>query len=98
MRYEIRKSDERASSGECCNGRGEGASLVQVTRNSMRIFGIFSVLVSCLSTKSAVVSWDGGGDGGTWHDANNWSADQVPGTTDDVVISIPGTNFTVIIT
>lgn len=63
----------------------------------MRSLGIFLVL-GCLTAKSAVVSWDGGGDGATWHDANNWSADQVPGTTSDVVISIPGTNFTVVVT
>src|SRR5687767_8434613 len=64
----------------------------------MRKFGIFLILAICLSAKSAVISWDGGGDGATWQDANNWSTDQAPGTADDVVISIPGANFTVVIT
>ncbi len=33
------------------------------------------------------VSWDGGGDGVNWSDANNWSGDVVPGDNDDVTIA-----------
>jgi hypothetical protein len=40
------------------------------------------------------VTWDGGGDGTSWHDANNWSGDVVPGAADDVLIDVPG-NITV---
>jgi len=37
----------------------------------------------------ALVSWDGGGDGSSWADPLNWSADVIPGIVDDVLI--PGT-------
>lgn len=40
------------------------------------------------------ITWDGGGDGTSWHDANNWSGDVVPGAADDVLIDVPG-NITV---
>ncbi|HEY9172517.1 MAG TPA: CARDB domain-containing protein, partial [Verrucomicrobiae bacterium] len=33
------------------------------------------------------VSWDGGGDGVSWHDPLNWSGDAVPGTNNDVLIA-----------
>jgi hypothetical protein len=33
------------------------------------------------------VDWDGDGDGASWSDAMNWSADQVPAATDDVRIA-----------
>ncbi|MEM6470409.1 MAG: hypothetical protein AAF802_12705, partial [Planctomycetota bacterium] len=37
----------------------------------------------------AAVTWDGGGDGETWHDPLNWNTDVVPGEFDDVVIDVP---------
>ncbi|HMC11964.1 MAG TPA: hypothetical protein VKH44_11765, partial [Pirellulaceae bacterium] len=37
----------------------------------------------------ANVTWDGGGDGTTWGDRFNWSADTLPGASDDVVIDVP---------
>jgi hypothetical protein len=43
------------------------------------------------------ISWDGGGDGASWHDKNNWSGDRLPGASDEVLISVSGTptiNFT----
>lgn len=49
------------------------------------LFGFF-----CFATQSAVVTWDGGGDGGTWSDPLNWSGDAVPGSADDVTISVAG--------
>jgi hypothetical protein len=36
------------------------------------------------------VSWDGGGDGASWHDPLNWSADSLPGALDDVTINVSG--------
>ena len=36
------------------------------------------------------VYWDGGGDGTSWHDRNNWSTNIVPDFTQDVVIDVPG--------
>lgn len=38
----------------------------------------------------AAVAWDGGGDGVSWGDANNWSNNQVPTAADDVTIDVPG--------
>jgi agmatine/peptidylarginine deiminase len=42
-------------------------------------------------------TWDGGGDGVSWSDANNWSNNTLPGASDDVVIATNGT-FTVNVT
>ena len=39
---------------------------------------------------AGVVSWDGGGNGTSWHDPLNWSLDAVPGRTDDVLITLAG--------
>ena len=36
------------------------------------------------------VYWDGGGDGTSWHDPNNWSTNIVPDFTQDVIIDVPG--------
>jgi len=30
--------------------------------------------------------WDGGGDGASWHDANNWKTDKLPGAGDIIII------------
>ena len=42
-------------------------------------------------------TWDGGGDGTTWSDANNWDANTLPTTTDSVTI-IAGANVVVTVT
>ncbi|NTW49176.1 MAG: hypothetical protein HGB19_05485, partial [Chlorobiales bacterium] len=34
----------------------------------------------------AALSWDGGGDGTNWNDANNWNPNQLPTSSDDVTI------------
>jgi hypothetical protein len=34
----------------------------------------------------AQILWDGGGDGVSWLDANNWTGDALPGSTDTAVI------------
>ena len=44
----------------------------------------------------ASVSWDGGGDGTSWHDALNWSGNVLPGSSDDVVIDVDTEEITVI--
>lgn len=38
----------------------------------------------------AQVSWDGGGDGRSWHDPLNWSADVLPTGRDDVRVGLAG--------
>lgn len=52
------------------------------------------LLAVCLVTGgtlgAAPVSWDGGGDGTSWHDPLNWSGDALPTAADAVVISLPG--------
>ncbi len=40
-------------------------------------------------TLLAMVNWDGGGDGRSWLDPLNWSADALPGRGDDVRIGLP---------
>ncbi len=35
----------------------------------------------------AVIDWDGGGDGKTWHDAANWVGDIIPGSSDSARIA-----------
>jgi hypothetical protein len=37
------------------------------------------------------VDWDGGGDGVNWTDPINWNGNALPGSSDDVVIDVPGT-------
>ncbi|WP_406698318.1 MBG domain-containing protein [Singulisphaera sp. Ch08] len=46
----------------------------------------------CLEQRQllSTVSWDGGGDGVLWSDAENWSEDRLPSEQDDVVIDLPG--------
>ncbi|MFM9996087.1 MAG: beta strand repeat-containing protein [Phycisphaerales bacterium] len=44
----------------------------------------------------ALVSWDGGASTNSWHDAANWSGDQLPGANDDVVIDVPASAATVV--
>jgi hypothetical protein len=47
------------------------------------------------SRRVLAVTWDAGGDGTSWTDALNWSGDQLPLSTDDVVINYASNNFTV---
>ena len=55
---------------------------------------LFLALVPCvlLMTPSlrqaGVVTWNGGGDGSSWHDAANWDPDGVPTADDDVTIDV----------
>jgi len=44
------------------------------------------ILVGALTGLAQTISWDGGGDGVSWSDPLNWSGDQLPGPTNDVVI------------
>jgi hypothetical protein len=37
-----------------------------------------------------VVFWDGGGDGVSWDDSNNWTRNTLPGAEDTVTIDAPG--------
>lgn len=49
------------------------------------LIGIFST-VFVTPAYADSVSWDGGGDGSSWSDADNWNNDAVPGADDDVTI------------
>ncbi|QDU21299.1 PKD domain-containing protein [Urbifossiella limnaea] len=46
-------------------------------------------------TVPATVTWDGGGGNFDWNTAANWSADVLPGASDDVVIDLGSNNFAV---
>ena len=64
-------------------------------RRPLAVFFCLSSVLSLLSTVSAaVVTWDGGGGDTSWHTANNWNPDGVPGAADDVTINI-GANPTI---
>ena len=41
----------------------------------------------------AQVTWDGGGDGTSWDDPENWSEDALPTSSDDVIVNAPGTTI-----
>src|SRR5688500_5535771 len=53
--------------------------------------------LECLEdrTTPAAVLWDGGGGDFNWHNALNWSADALPGATDDAVIGSSFAGITV---
>ena len=51
---------------------------------------VFFDFLSDSGPPAATVSWDGGGDGTSWADPQNWSGDILPGPDDDVVIDVPG--------
>jgi hypothetical protein len=46
------------------------------------------------SVAAAPVSWDGLGDGVSWHSENNWDPNGVPGVADDVTIASGAVNLT----
>jgi hypothetical protein len=47
--------------------------------------------VTITATGSNQVLWDGGGDGTTWNNAQNWAGDVPPQLGDRVVIDVAGT-------
>jgi hypothetical protein len=52
---------------------------------------ILFVSIMYSAAHAGTVTWDGDGDGSSWHDALNWSGDALPGGADDVLIDIAGT-------
>lgn len=53
---------------------------------------LVAAVMSLLSgdAHAAAISWDGGGNGSSWSDPNNWSANVAPGAGDDVIINVEG--------
>ena len=51
------------------------------------------ILIICGGSASVAKTWDGGGDGTNWSDANNWNPNGVPTGSDDVIINAPGTTI-----
>lgn len=45
-----------------------------------------AVLVPATPSFAALIAWDGGGDGSTWLDPENWNPDQIPADGDAVVV------------
>src|SRR5262245_4558262 len=62
----------------------------------LRLFRFLALALLCstIPAFAAAISWDGGGGDNSWHNAQNWSGDALPGPTDDVVIS-PSTEIVV---
>ncbi len=52
------------------------------------VSGLIAVFLTAFTLNAAVIYWDGGGDGSSWDDANNWNPDQVPTTSDDARVEI----------
>src|SRR5262245_9149779 len=50
-----------------------------------------ATLVCCTGALGVTKTWDGGAGTLSWHDANNWNPDGVPGPADDVSIDVAGT-------
>ena len=57
-------------------------------RKILSIWIFLSVLMLSMSSADALVySWDGGGDGTSWEDADNWNREpDVPSSSDDINI------------
>jgi Secretion system C-terminal sorting domain len=69
--------------------------ILQITRKMGFLAFVLGVcLFSTQTAFSQVRTWDGGGDGTTWSDALNWSADVLPVASDSVII-IAGVNVQV---
>ena len=47
-------------------------------------------IAGSVGAAATTVSWDGGGDGTSWHDPLNWSDNKVPAATNDVLVTVTG--------
>lgn len=58
---------------------------------------VFLLFCHITLVSGSQVTWDGGGDGVSWNDPNNWTGDNVPAATDNVVLdnSLINTSYTV---
>jgi hypothetical protein len=56
-------------------------------------FALLGLFVIAFTSSAGIITWDGGGDGASWHDPLNWSGDAMPGAGDDVVVNV-ATNLT----
>ncbi|HLG41096.1 MAG TPA: hypothetical protein VI461_15550 [Chitinophagaceae bacterium] len=52
----------------------------------MKRFVLFFLFIISFFLSKAQIKWDGGGDGVSWNDGNNWVGNLVPDATDDVVL------------
>ena len=60
-------------------------------RTVMRVLLVAcAVSLAADAVHAAAIFWDGGGDGASWSDPNNWSTNTLPGPSDDVTISVAG--------
>ncbi len=65
-----------------------GAGLGLSARGALLLATIITLAVAPIA--SAITrTWDGGAGTLSWHDANNWDPDGVPGPADDVLIDVP---------
>ena len=71
-------------------GTTKGALIVSMT------LGVFTLFGGERASAQTTIKWTGGGDAASWADPNNWQGLQVPGTTNNVIIT-NGTGATVVI-
>jgi hypothetical protein len=57
---------------------------------ALRVLPLLAILLIQADLNAATVTWTGNGGNNQWHDGANWSTNEVPGPTDDVVISGKG--------
>lgn len=75
-RLRLRANQLRDRAGNAYDGNGDGNGGDDFT-------------LSVHVTNDITAFWDGGGDGSSWHDAQNWSTNAVPGAADRVLIDAP---------
>jgi len=63
--------------------------------NSPLTPSLLLLLFAVASAFAAPITWDGGGDGVSWGDANNWSGNVQPSATSDVTIPVIAGNPTI---
>ena len=72
---------DRVSTSRCRLGGGG------VIRRLCALF--IGVMIAAAGASAATVSWDGEGDGQSWHDPLNWSGNALPAAMDDAVLTPP---------
>ena len=77
-----------------------GPRMIRRRRSPLETIPAMVVVAEPLESRtlfSGTAVWNGGGDGTSWNDPNNWSSGATPGAGDDVQIDLPGdvtVNFT----
>lgn len=82
-----------ATNGAAAGGGGSlgnGASINDTQGSAANNPAALTSAIQPADVSSTAVYWDGGGDGVNWSDRFNWDTDNVPGSSSDVTIDVPG--------